>query len=55
MYTLELKDDGNGELLIEFPDELMTSMGWEIGTVLVWEEQDDGAWTVRKADEDEVV
>jgi len=52
MYTLELKDDGNGELLIEFPDQLMTSMGWAIGDSLIWEEQTDGSWTVRKANPD---
>lgn len=54
MYTLKLKDDGNGELLIEFPDELMASMGWAVGDNLVWEELDDGAWTVRKVTEDEI-
>lgn len=50
MYTLELKDDGNGELLIEFPDELMNQMGWDIGTVLIWEEMEDGSWSVSKGE-----
>ena len=48
MYTLELKDAGNGELLIEFPDELMNQMGWDIGDTLLWEELPNGSWSVKK-------
>lgn len=27
-----------GELAVEFPDELMDEMGWKIGDTLVWEQ-----------------
>lgn len=34
LNTLELKEDENGDLVLEFPDELLDSMGWGEGTEL---------------------
>ena len=36
-----VKEDENGELYIELSESLMKSMGWEIGTTLVWSVESD--------------
>jgi hypothetical protein len=47
-----------GELIINFPDELMEQVGWKIGDNILWEEtqvcEETGEFTgavLRKADE----
>lgn len=46
-YICPVEIDGD-DLVLTFPDELMTSMNWKIGDILVWSENDDGSWTVQK-------
>ena len=41
------EDSDTGELILQFPDELIEKMGWEIGDSLEWVEV-DGAWTIQK-------
>lgn len=43
-----VKEDAEGELYIELPDELMEQMGWDIDTELVWTVYDDGKIGLRK-------
>lgn len=54
---VEVKVDANGDYIIEFPDELMKEVGWEIGDTLIWEEtyicgngerEDSVGYTLRK-------
>ena len=45
---LEVQKDINGELFIEFPDDLMDKMGWEAGDILQWTEQLNGNWLITK-------
>lgn len=46
-YVLEVKEDPLTEdLYFEFPDILMDHMGWKKGDTLLWEENDDGSWTL---------
>lgn len=47
-----VKEDENGELYIELPDELMEEMGWDIDTELVWTVYDDGTIGLRKRTDD---
>lgn len=35
-------------LLLEFPDELLAELGWQVGDTLVWEMQEDQTVTIRK-------
>jgi hypothetical protein len=36
-----VKENEEGELYIELSESLMKSMGWEIGTTLVWSVESD--------------
>lgn len=45
---LEVQQDDDGELFIEFPDDLMDQMGWSAGDVLTWTQQDNGNWLITK-------
>lgn len=35
-YIGNVVEDENGELLLEFPVELLNQMGWDEGTLLEW-------------------
>jgi hypothetical protein len=50
--NLIVKEDDNGELYIELPDELMEQMGWNEDTELVWTVYDDGKIGLRKKTDD---
>lgn len=47
-YLTEVKEDPlNGDLYIDFPPDLLESLGWEENDELIWEETDIG-WSIRK-------
>jgi hypothetical protein len=52
MTKMIVKEDENGELYIELPDELMEEMGWDENTELVWTVADDGTIGLRKGIDD---
>lgn len=45
---LEVKEDDNGELYVEFPDDFMEQLDWNAGDVLQWINNQDGTWTLEK-------
>jgi bifunctional DNA-binding transcriptional regulator/antitoxin component of YhaV-PrlF toxin-antitoxin module len=47
-WTLPIKEDDDGELILEFPDELMEEVEWKIGDVIEWTDYGDGTWVLRK-------
>ena len=47
-----VKEDAEGELYIELPDELMEQMCWGEDTELVWTVYDDGNIGLRKKIDD---
>jgi hypothetical protein len=49
-YTLPVEEDPADpeSLLLNFPDELLESVGWKIGDVLVWNIEDDGTIVLQK-------
>jgi hypothetical protein len=49
-YTLSVEEDPEDpeSLLLNFPDELLESVGWKIGDVLVWNIEDDGTIVLKK-------
>jgi len=53
MTQVIVKEDDNGELYIDLPDELMEEMGWDIDTELVWTVYDDGKIGLRKKENDD--
>lgn len=38
----------DGELCLEFPDDLMDALDLEVGDVLVWEPRPNGEWVIKK-------
>jgi len=47
-----IKERENGELYLEFPEELMEEMGWSEGDTLEWKDNGDGSWTIQKVSKD---
>ena len=47
---LEVQEDSNGEIILEFPDELMDAVGWKAGDVINWEQQCNGDWVITKSE-----
>jgi hypothetical protein len=49
-YTLLVEEDPEDpeSLLLNFPDEILESVGWKIGDVLVWNIEDDGTIILKK-------
>jgi bifunctional DNA-binding transcriptional regulator/antitoxin component of YhaV-PrlF toxin-antitoxin module len=47
-YTLEVKEAEDGERYIEFPPELMESLGWVEGDSLDFIPQGDGSILIKK-------
>jgi len=47
-YLTEVKEDPlNGDLYIEFPPDLLESLGWVEDDELIWEQTELG-WSIRK-------
>ena len=48
---VEEADDGSGDLVLPFPDDLLESAGWKEGDTLEWIDNKDGSWILKKKDE----
>ena len=46
-WKTQVVADGE-ELLLELPEDLLYEMNWSIGDTLVWEELEEGCWSLRK-------
>ena len=50
-YTVTLETDPEtGELVLPFPPDLLNQMGWDFGDTLVWLDNRDGTFTIKKKD-----
>ena len=49
MITLPVEQDDEG-CYLTFSDDLLEQLGWSVGDVLNWDEQDDGTIIVTKHD-----
>ena len=50
-YTVDVQEDAEGELFIEFPPEMMEEVGWKEGDNLLWTDNKNGTWTLTKKPE----
>ena len=48
---VEEADDGSGDLVLPFPDDLLESAGWKEGDTLEWIDNKDGTWILKKKDD----
>jgi hypothetical protein len=55
MTTVKLEKDENGDLILPLNEDILNQMGWDIGDVLIWEELDNGNWSIKKKEDDETV
>lgn len=42
-FTSVLQEDENGDLILEFPADILNQMGWTEDTLLEWEISEKGA------------
>ena len=53
-YTAILEQDPDtGELVMPFPPELLSQMGWGFGDTLIWEDNHNGSFTITKKEKDD--
>ena len=41
-YIIEVQENQDGELFIEFPEEIIEELGWQDGDILSWDLKGDG-------------
>jgi uncharacterized membrane protein (UPF0127 family) len=44
-------DEQTQEYLIEFSEEELKQIGWQLGDELVWSDNKDGSWTLKKKED----
>jgi hypothetical protein len=50
-WVLETKEDPEtGDILLEFPPELLDQVGWNEGDTLNFSDNGDGSWSITKTD-----
>jgi hypothetical protein len=48
-WTVTLEEDPDTkELLMPFPPDLLSQMGWDFGDVLIWKDNNDGSFCLTK-------
>jgi len=51
-WTVEVvTDPDTGELMLPFPPDLLSQMGWSEGTDLSWVDNENGSFTIKKKEE----
>jgi uncharacterized membrane protein (UPF0127 family) len=46
-----VQDEQTQEYLIEFSEEELKQIGWQLGDELVWSDNKDGSWTLKKKED----
>jgi bifunctional DNA-binding transcriptional regulator/antitoxin component of YhaV-PrlF toxin-antitoxin module len=50
-YIIEVQEDQDGELFIQFPEEIIEELGWQEGDILSWNLKGEGIILSRLNDE----
>ena len=50
-YIIEIQEDQDGELFIQFPEEIIEELGWQEGDILSWNLKGEGIILSRLNDE----
>ena len=48
---VKLDQDENGDLLLPLSEEVLKSVGWKVGDIIIWNENKDGTFTLTKKNE----
>jgi hypothetical protein len=51
--TVEEADDGSGDLVLPFPEDLLKQAGWKEGDTLDWHDNGDGSWSLTKVKDEQ--
>ena len=52
-WTLEVKEDpATGDAILEFPEDLLATAGWQEGDILNWTDLGNGSWSLTKQESD---
>jgi len=51
-YIADIKENEEGEVYIEFPEEVMSEVGWQEGDDIVWTDNGDGSWSLTKKEDE---
>jgi bifunctional DNA-binding transcriptional regulator/antitoxin component of YhaV-PrlF toxin-antitoxin module len=49
-YETKIEMDASGEMYFRIPDEMWDELDWEIGDNILWTDNGDGSYTLRKQD-----
>jgi uncharacterized membrane protein (UPF0127 family) len=52
-YTCPIVEDSDGQLCIEFSDDILDSLDLKIGDVLQWEPTINNSWILKKVENNE--
>lgn len=52
-WIVTVEQDENGELLLPFPPDLLSQMGWSEGTDLFWIDNENGTFSLEEKKKDE--
>ena len=47
-WILDVKQDENGDAILEFPQDLLDETGWKEGTTIEWIDNGDGSWSMKE-------
>lgn len=47
-WTIDVKENEDGEAFIEFPPEVLEGLDWKEGDTVEWIDNKDGSWTLKK-------
>lgn len=47
-WALDVKEDENGDAMIQFPNDFIEKTGWKEGDRIQWIDRGDGSWEMKK-------
>ena len=53
-WTITLEEDPEtGDLIMPFSPDMLAQVGWDFGDTIIWKDEGNGSWSLRKKDEKE--
>lgn len=53
-WVVTVQENGKTkELFLEFPPDALNQVGWDTGDTILWEDNEDGTWTLKKKEDDD--
>ena len=51
MFTVQVIEDENGQLILPRPDEVLKHLGLDIGDTIVWTDNNDGTFSLTRKED----